>query len=190
MNIWAVPKNNDTETSDWQPGASLATLKSRARLLQQTRSFFYARDVLEVETPIMCSMGSTEVHLDQFEVTNALDNSRSYLITSPELAMKRLLAAGAGDIFQITRVFRAGEKGKRHQPEFTMLEWYRHGFELEDLMREVEQLLTDLLVDKLTRPAVTISYVRAFEQYLSIDPLLASISDLKQCFLANTKTTP
>ncbi|MGD8785039.1 MAG: EF-P lysine aminoacylase EpmA [Thioalkalispiraceae bacterium] len=185
-----MPKNNATVTPDWRPTASIETLKTRARLLQQTRSFFYQRDVLEVETPILTSAGTTETHLDQFVVSSPLDDKHYYLITSPELAMKRLLAAGSGDIFQLTRVFRAGECGSQHQPEFTMLEWYRLGFDLDALMREVEALLAVLLGDKLTSSVMTLTYAQAFEQYLSIDPFSATIEELKQCFVSRTKTEP
>ena len=176
VNTWAVLKNNNH--SDWRPTADLETLKQRARLLQQTRSFFYARDVLEVETPILTSTGSTEVHLDQFDVNSETDNSNYYLITSPEFAMKRLLAAGSGDIFSLGKVFRAGEKGSRHQPEFTMLEWYRLGFDLEKLMQEVEQLLVVLFDDKLVQPSVTMTYAQAFEKIISLNPLTATIDEL------------
>jgi lysyl-tRNA synthetase class 2 len=185
-----VPRINNSSDTSWLPTASLDTLKSRARLLQQTRSFFYERNVLEVETPILTSTGSTEIHLDQFTVSGAVDNSAYKLITSPELAMKRLLAAGSGDIFQLTKVFRAGEKGKQHQPEFTMLEWYRTQFGLKALMDEVEQLFIQLLNDKLTMDSVTITYAQAFEQYLAIDPFSATQEKLQKCFVDKTQTQP
>ena len=177
-------------TLNWQPSASLAMLKSRARLLQQTRSFFYERHVLEVETPILSTTGSTEIHLDQFTVNDPVDRSTYYLITSPELAMKRLLAAGSGDIFQLTKVFRAGEKGKNHQPEFSMLEWYRLGFDLNALMEEVEQLFNLLLDERLTLAPTRITYANAFKHYLSIDPFTATQQELTECFADKTKTQP
>lgn len=188
VNTWAVPKNNTN--SDWRPTADLGTLKQRARLLQQTRSFFYERNVLEVETPILTSTGSTEVHLDQFSASSEIDNSGYYLITSPELTMKRLLAAGSGDIFQLTKVFRAGEQGSKHQPEFTMLEWYRLSFNLHMLMEEVEALLANILGDNLSSPPVYMTYTQAFEDYLSIDPFTATVDKLIQCFVNHKNTEP
>jgi len=190
VNTWAVPKNNSSESSDWRPNADLDTLKARARLLQQTRSFFYERDVLEVETPILSATGSTEAHLDFFQASNTLSEDRYQLIASPELAMKRLLAAGSGDIFQLTKVFRAGELGSKHQPEFTMLEWYRLGFNLEALMGEVEQLCTTLLRDRLSEPPSTMTYAQAFEKYLAVDPFTATVEKLKQSFANHTNTEP
>jgi len=180
--IWAVPKNKKPLNSDWRPTASLEILRSRARLLQQTRSFFYARDVLEVETPMLTATGSTEVHLDQFSVSSEVAAAGYQLITSPELAMKRLLAAGSGDIFQLSKVFRAGEQGSKHQPEFTLLEWYRLGFDLDALMKEVEQLLVELLADKLCQPPVSMTYAQAFEEPTRLNPLTATIDELQQYF--------
>lgn len=171
-----MPKNSPN--AGWRPTADLEILKQRARLLQQTRSFFYERNVLEVETPLLTPTGSTEVHLDQFSTSSEIDSSSYYLITSPELAMKRLLAAGSGDIFSLGKVFRAGEQGSRHQPEFTMLEWYRLDFDLEKLMIEVEQLLVALFGDKLTQPSVTMTYAQAFRQTLSLNPLTATLDEL------------
>lgn len=180
-----MPKNNlrkNNSCSDWWPSAERETLKTRARLLQQTRSFFYARNVLEVETPILTTSGSTETHLDHFAVSNESGDKNYQLNTSPELAMKRLLAAGCGDIFQLSKVFRAGETGRQHQPEFTMLEWYRLGFDLKKLMKEVERLFVELFADKLLRPSLSMTYAQAFEQTLSLDSFTVSVDDLKQCF--------
>ncbi len=185
MNTWAVPKNNrkkNNSSSGWRPSADRETLKARVRLLQQTRSFFYERDVLEVETPILTTSGSTETHLDHFAVGSEAGGSNYYLNTSPELAMKRLLAAGSGDIFQLSKVFRAGEQGRQHQPEFTMLEWYRLGFDLKKLMTEVEQLFVELLADKLLRPSIAMTYAQAFEQFLSFNPFTVSVDKLRTCF--------
>ena len=190
VNTWAVLKNKTSLRPDWQPKAGLETLKLRARLLKQTRSLFYERNVLEVETPLLTTNGSTEVHLDQFHVSDDVNDKDFWLITSPELAMKRLLAAGSGDIFQLGKVFRAGEQGSKHQPEFTMLEWYRLGFDLTTLMKEVEQLIIELLAEKLTTPAMSMTYAQAFEQTLSLDPFKADIEDLKACFKTRLGTEP
>lgn len=178
----AGPKTDRTSNSDWKPSASLQTLKIRARLLEHTRSFFSGRKVLEVETPVITSSGSTETHLDQFSVSSEVAQNGYRLVTSPELAMKRMLAAGYGDIFQIGKVFRAGEKGSRHQPEFTMLEWYRTGFDMTDLMREVEQLFYTLLPSELPNPSQAITYAQAFDHYVSLDPFSSGIEVLKSRF--------
>ncbi len=114
-----------SEKSSWQPSASLDNLKQRARMLQKLRAFFSARDVLEVETPMMSRAGTTDLHIDSFEVNDPDLNWQGYLHTSPEFPMKRLLAAGSGSIYQVCKVFRRAEQGKQHNPEFSMLEWYR-----------------------------------------------------------------
>lgn len=117
----------------WCPQAEFSTLRLRAELLAQIRSFFAARGVLEVETPILSAAAIPDPHLASFSTRYAgpgpLDGQMLYLHTSPEFPMKRLLAAGSGCIYQIARVFRLGEVGRRHNPEFTLLEWYRVGFD-------------------------------------------------------------
>jgi len=180
---------------DWRPNADIETLQHRARMLQCLRGFFAQRKVLEVETPILSHSGSTETHLEHFAVVSTPyhlptgDSERSdhvvdrlYLNTSAELAMKRLLAAGVGDIYQLSKVFRAHEHGPRHHPEFTMLEWYRLGFDLNALMDEVELLLMELAGKQLSLPRVTYSYVQVFKNIVQLDPLLASVEQLRDCF--------
>ena len=148
---------------DWQPTASLETLRLRAQLYQQLREFFLQRDVLEVETPLLGQAASTDLHLASLSV-NA-DNR--FLQTSPEFAMKRLLAAGSGAIYQICKAFRAGETGSRHNPEFTMLEWYRPGFDHFQLMAEVAELMSGVLGE---RRVSQLTYRAAFGQLLDVDP--------------------
>ncbi len=109
--------------TDWRPSAKREALEARAVLLGQLRDFFEHRGVLEVETPLLCSAGVTDAAIEPFVL--GLADGRRYLQTSPEYPMKRLLAAGSGDIYQICKAFRAGELGRRHNPEFTILEWYR-----------------------------------------------------------------
>lgn len=166
-------------TADWRPTASLETLRQRAALLAGVRQFFAGRGVLEVETPLLCQSTGTDIHLDSLQVALGADDTR-YLQTSPEFAMKRLLAAGSGPIYQICKAFRHDECGSRHNPEFTMLEWYRPGFDEPELMMEVEALLRACL------PAAClpgqefrrVSYRRLFEQHLDLDPFKASDTEL------------
>jgi len=125
---------------DWRPACSLAALEARARLMAELRAFFAERDVLEVQTSILAAHTVTEVAIESMAV-----GALGYLQTSPEYQMKRLLAAGARSIYQITPVFRAGEAGRLHNPEFTLLEWYRLGFDDRALMAEVAALVERVL---------------------------------------------
>jgi len=167
---------------NWQPSADIDILISRARLLARTRSFFAAKSVLEVDTPILSQAGSTEIHLHHFYAVESGSDASYLLNTSAELAMKRLLAAGSGDIYQISKVFRAFERGARHQPEFTMLEWYRLGFDLKAMMDEVESLLMELAGGRLTQARVNKTYFQVFADVVQLDPLQASIEQLQKCF--------
>jgi len=173
---------------NWRPGATPETLKIRAQLLQRTRAFFDLRNVLEVETPALSGAGTTELHLSSWQVTSSLrTDPQFFLHTSPELAMKRLLAAGSGDIYQICKVFRQGEQGHRHNPEFTLLEWYRTGFDMQAMMDEVDALLTGLLKNKITVKSEVLSYQQAFVKYAQCDPFNASTEQLKQIFTDYTQ---
>ena len=166
--------------ADWQPSASLATLKIRARLLQRIRAFFQAREVLEVETPLLSSAAVTDPHIESYAIQDPQHGKPRYLHTSPEFAMKRLLAAGSGSIYQLCKVFRQGELGQRHNPEFTMLEWYRLGFDHQQLMAEVDNLLRELLDDYLTLgETLRLTYRDAFVQYAGLDPHTSTIQQLQ-----------
>ncbi|MBT8048650.1 MAG: EF-P lysine aminoacylase GenX [Xanthomonadales bacterium] len=123
---------------DWRPGASRLAVETRARLLSDIRSWFSQRDVLEVETPVLSRAGNSDPNIRSMSLESP---ARRYLRTSPEYAMKRLLAAGFGDIFELGRVFRADEKGRFHNPEFTLLEWYRCGWNYLELAAEVTELI-------------------------------------------------
>jgi len=168
---------------NWQPTMDWETAKARSSLIAKIRTFFYEREVVEVETPLMSQNTVTDVHMDVFETNYeqgnlALQNKTMYLQTSPEYAMKRLLAAGYGSIYQIAKAFRNEPHGRFHNPEFSMLEWYRLAFDHHQLMDEVAELLKVTLncseVDKTT-------YQNVFLSTVSVDPLEASTSVLKKC---------
>jgi elongation factor P--(R)-beta-lysine ligase len=151
--------------------ADRRTLVVRADMLARTRAFFADRQVLEVDTPALAESAATEPALVSMSTVVESLGVRHYLHTSPELAMKRLLAAGSGDIYQICRVFRDAELGRWHQPEFTMVEWYRQGFELDALIREVRDLIEALLAPlRSVAPIRIVSYAEAFRERLGIDP--------------------
>lgn len=172
----------------WQPSAAITTLRQRALVLDQIRRFFSARNLLEVDTPVMSYCGVSDPHIDSIGVQFTPDGSASshpmWLMSSPEYAMKRLLAAGSGDIFQIAKAFRNGEVGRRHNPEFTLLEWYRLGFDLHQLMREVAQLIDVLLTPRFGALQWHYwSYGQAFINILGLDPHAASDEEIKACAL-------
>jgi lysyl-tRNA synthetase class 2 len=161
-------------SSDWEPTASAAALQLRARLLARARAFFAARGVLEVETPILGASTATDPQIESLR--SSVCGSPRFLQSSPELFMKRLLAAGSGPIYQIAKVFRDGEVGLRHNPEFTLLEWYRPGFDHHALMEEVEELLGELLG---CARSVRESYAEAFERRVGVDPHQAGPAELR-----------
>lgn len=158
---------------DWRPAADLDTLRQRARLLADIRRFMAEREVLEVETPLLSAAAVSDPALESLSVGDGYD--RRYLQTSPEFAMKRLLAAGSGPIYQITRVFRDGECGRLHHPEFSMLEWYRPGFDVEAMLTEVDELLACLELP----PARRLTYAELFDAALGIDPHTADRARLQ-----------
>ena len=129
--------------SDWEPSAGIDKLRARAALLAGVRAFLSSRGVLEVDTPLLGRFAITDPNIELFEV--ATPDGTRFLQSSPEYAMKRLLASGSGDIFQLGKVFRSGEYGGRHNPEFVMLEWYRVGWTHYQLMREVAELIAETL---------------------------------------------
>lgn len=160
----------------WQPSASQAALKSRAQQLAFVRGFFTQRGVLEVETPVLGWCGVTDVNLDGIHAQVAAGSrTGGWLQTSPEYHMKRLLAAGCGSIYQVSRVFRNGEHGRRHNPEFSMLEWYRTEFDDVALMEEVSDLVCGWL--GCQRPEV-VQYRGALEHWAGIDPFAATDREL------------
>jgi elongation factor P--(R)-beta-lysine ligase len=164
---------------DWRPTASREVLERRAALLARTRAFFASRSVLEVDTPLLVHAAVTDVHIHSARVELDHPSATYFLQTSPEYAMKRLLAAGVGDVFQICHVVRRGERSRLHNPEFTLIEWYRTGFSLESLMSEVEALVRELLGPAASeRAAERLSYRDAFVRELQLDPLRAGLEEL------------
>ncbi len=199
-----MTSSDATSPQDWRPTASREMLQLRAALLARTRSFFAARGVLEVDTPVLVNAPVTDVHIHSAPVTLELDTSSPaisegasaaqsrrceaggaagkrgfFLHTSPEYAMKRLLAAGIGDIYQVCHVVRAWERGRLHNCEFTLVEWYRLGFSLEALMAEVDALVRELLGPAAaSRRSERVSYREAFIEALALDPFTASLDEL------------
>ncbi|MFY0991490.1 EF-P lysine aminoacylase EpmA [Halomonas sp. C05BenzN] len=167
--------------TDWRPTASIETLRERARLIAGVRAFFAARDVLEVETPVLGHGGSTDPHLASLstEATTPAGRERLWLQTSPEFAMKRLLAAGAGPIFQLARCFRDGEVGRRHNLEFTMLEWYRPGMSLDGLIEETAALIHTVL-GQSPGPIRRHRYRELFREALAVDPFTVPLAELRR----------
>jgi len=155
--------------ADWRPTASLEVLRCRAQMLRIAREWFTRSGALEVETPTLSKAAVTDVHLASIEAQ--VCGAKRYLHTSPEFAMKRLLAAGYGDLWQIARVYRDDESGRMHNPEFTLIEWYRLGIDDHALMREVEALIGAMLADRRTLPAAEyLSYRDAFRRHAGLDP--------------------
>ena len=170
--------------ANWQPGASVATLRQRAKLLSTVRRFFADRNILEIETPLLSSTTATDVYLESLttKISHFTEPKTYYLQTSPEFAMKRLLANGVGPIFQICKAFRGDYPTSLHNPEFSILEWYRPGFAMEKLMDEVAALIdTTVGVNKIIR----LSYLEVFEGKLGVNPHACSLEELAE--LANSR---
>jgi elongation factor P--(R)-beta-lysine ligase len=156
----------------WQPAANISALQARAEMLRKIRKFFLVKKVLEVETPLLSRSTVTDVHIHSITA-----GDKHYLQTSPEYAMKRLLANGAPSIFQICKAFRDQENGKLHNPEFSLLEWYRIDFNHHDLMAEMDELLQELVN---TSKAKKVSYRDLFIQYVDLDPWNTDLDECRQ----------
>ncbi|HEY0748939.1 MAG TPA: EF-P lysine aminoacylase EpmA [Steroidobacteraceae bacterium] len=164
---------------NWRPTATQAALRRRAEMLRAARTFFERRAVLEVETPVLSAAAVSDPQIECLATQIAGMPHRGYLSPSPEYAMKRLLAAGSGDVYQICKVFRDAESGRWHNPEFTMLEWYRIGFDDTALMNEVEELIGQLLFPHRTlQPAERLTYRAAMLRHAGVDAFDASEADL------------
>lgn len=178
------------EAGDWQPTAPLSALALRARMLARIRDFFAQRQVLEVETPLLSGAAATDPQLEslvtRYTGPGSAQGRPLYLHTSPEFPMKRLLAAGSGPIYQICKVFRDGEAGRLHNPEFTLLEWYRPGFDHHRLMDEVEALVRQALAPWLMPgPVEHLTYREAFLRHAGLDPHAAEHTQLAACAAAH-----
>lgn len=155
----------------WEPDGDQSSRVERARLLRSIRDFFYQRQVLEVETPALSSAANSDPYIESFELISNCTGpaEKRYLHTSPEYPMKRLLAAGSGDIYQICKVWRAEPTSRQHNAEFTMLEYYRVGYDLKKLMSEVDDLLHSV-VPELIETSLYTSYASLFLDNLSFNP--------------------
>jgi len=165
--------------SRWRPGASRLAIEARACLMSDIRHFFAQRKVTEVETPALSQAGNSDPNITSISTDC---RRKKYLRTSPEYAMKRLLAAGGYDIYEMGRVFRAGESGRYHNPEFTLLEWYRVGRNYLDLADEVIELIRVCGRGQFDAwPATRVTYRELFQQKTGLDPVYCSESDLESC---------
>jgi lysyl-tRNA synthetase class 2 len=167
---------------DWQPSASIAMLRRRAALVAAVRGFFAARGLLEVDTPVVVGAAVSDVHLASVAIAAP---GRGFLHTSPEYAMKRLLAAGSGDIWQLCHVMRGDERSRLHNGEFTLLEWYRGGYEMRQLIGEVVELVEHVMAaatpaaPRAVRRVELLTYRDAFAGVVGIDPLEAPLGALR-----------
>ena len=166
--------------SDWRPASGPQAAASRAAMMRRVREYFLAEDVLEVDTPALSPFAVSDTQIESLAVADSAVSRRPlYLHTSPEFCMKRLLAADYPDIFSICRVFRDGEVGRKHQPEFTMIEWYRLGMGLADIIDDTVSLIGNALGDSgPEQPPAVIDYVGAMREACGIDALTADSAAL------------
>jgi lysyl-tRNA synthetase class 2 len=180
---------------DWQPSASSGALRLRAGVYRRIREFFHQRQVLEVETPMLSEAGNTDPNIESFQLqfsgTSLAGGKTRWLRTSPEFPMKRLLASGLGDCYELGRVFRNGEFGRRHNPEFTMLEWYRVGWSHLELIEECITLVQDVFALKgIELPVRRLSYAGLFLELAGIEPHTAGDAQLRAAVLAKVDIDP
>ena len=164
---------------EWKPGASLEALRCRAKLMAQLRDFFAGRAVLEVDVPLLAKSTVTDLNIDS--ITASVGLADAFLQTSPEYFMKRLLAAGSGDIYSVGKAFRDAEIGRKHNPEFTLLEWYRCGWDDHQLMQEVVDLVALLIDDPHRSPApvTKLTYYECFTNVMGFNPHRAELHQLR-----------
>lgn len=167
----------------WKPTGSLETLKKRAFFISEIRKFFNQSDALEVETPILSAFANTDINIDSFSSQGInSETNRSFLRTSPEFPLKRLLCAGFGDVFEIGKVFRRGEVGSQHNSEFTMLEWYRVNFDFYQLMNEIAELFNHVnsLFNKPFLQPEHLQFDECFSKYLGVELQTIDVAELNQ----------
>lgn len=179
-------KPDPGHSESWRPSASIEYLKAKASILADIRAFFAARDILEVDTPVLSRSATTDPGIESFVTQYTGPGSKGasvlYMHTSPEFSMKRLLAAGSGSIYQICKVFRNEENGRLHNPEFTLLEWYRTDFDHHLMMDELEVLVSGLFQPILQLDSTErLSYAEAFQLYAGFDPHQVDLKTLKSC---------
>ncbi len=176
-----------TRQQSWQPLPGVESSLRRAAMLKRARDFFEQRNVLEVDTPILSRFAVSDPQIENIEVTLQLDPGKSwYLQTSPEYCMKRLLSAGYPDIYEICKVFRDAERGRHHQPEFTMVEWYRLNFGLNDIMQDTVEFIACLVDTKrFVRAPVFLSYRQVFSKFAGIDLLKVDVGMLAKSVAAD-----
>lgn len=182
----------------WRSKASNEIVLERALMLKNIRAFFDDRGIIEVETPLLSHYSTTDPHLECFQ--SSFRGQKCYLNTSPEYAMKRLLAGHEQAIYQICKAFRDDELGPNHNPEFTLLEWYQPGYDMPQLMNEVADLVADLYHSSKfssavnsplkKTPFVSLSYQRAFEDFAGINPYQASSEQCYQLAKTNNVEIP
>ena len=169
------------EMSEWKPSAAMKQLQARADILSAIRHYFYRQSVTEVETPMLSRFATVDPHIDSFVVdmgsVSPQQPNQRFLQTSPEFPMKRLLCAGSGDIYFLGRVFRKEEQGRRHNPEFTMLEWYRLDMDHHQLMDDVTRMLNTVTPFQEARRC---TYRELFEHHLGVDPHRATDRELEE----------
>jgi lysyl-tRNA synthetase class 2 len=165
-------------SESWRPVADPDVAINRAGLLRRAREFFDTRGILEVDTPALSKFAVTDPHIESLSASSATDPDL-FLHTSPEYGMKRLLAAGFGDIYQICKVFRDGERGRNHLAEFTLVEWYRLSFDLQEIMRDTIEFVAALLDrSSLASSADFFSYDEAFQKTVNLSPRTADVAEL------------
>ena len=165
--------------SRWRPTSGPETAKRRATILRRSRQYFDAQSVMEVDTPALSTAAVSDVQIESMSVSSTLSNAPLFLHTSPEFCMKRLLASGYPDIYSICRVFRDGEAGRLHQPEFTMIEWYRLGFQLDEVIADAIAAIAHAMGDQAQIEAfAVVQYQDIFLDVLGVDPMTATIDTL------------
>ncbi len=182
----STPEPVTTSPASTNSSSRLAILRDRAHMFAQVRHFFSTKEVLEVDCPILSASASIDAHIDLITAHTQCSPTPCYLHSSPEYGMKRLLAEGIGDIYQLSHVFRDGESGKRHNPEFTMIEWYRQSFSYQQMIDETMDLIT-LFIGKQKR--TQLSYRDALKQYANIDYVTMTEQQLLQVIQENNIPT-